>query len=437
MDTQRLNTGIRTLLVIVALALGACGSAPPRAPESPLVPRLVDSGEPEPIVATITDLLNYGQRTTPRGWVDVRRHTLPNGLSIAMLPLFVDWEMSQLEGENPYVIVRNVTVRGNPIEGRVLLATVRVPMDALRSVEWCNIVARNSNNNDTVSGHGQTRFIFDPDRRPVVLDEEGNPDETSPYMDDMILSWEAWRPPLVHYNIAQGLDPEAYTLSLPAYSGSQRMLMDALRNQPWECYPLALPETPDAMMHLLITNLAMGDSFARRVIQSLVADGQVAVPDEEALSLMFTEEKLEQIRNVYSLSRLPEDPLIDLMGQADLSYQLLERSCITQSLTALQLSLVRTHRNNGLGEPPTLQIVPEKLPPWIEELGTASTGEMLYRAPGLLLFIARNNQVLPGNAYRILEDAGLLRRDEEGEPVVYYYHVESNTPYGELRNNMM
>jgi hypothetical protein len=116
---------------------------------------------------------------------------------------------------------------------------------------------------------------------------------------------------------------------------------------------------------------------------------------------------------------------------------LLRRSCVTQSLAAVQLALIRTHAKHGLGPPPELEIVPEDLPEWVDALATADTGTLLMRLPGALVFVARNGQVVPGNAHRILDAAGLLERDANGAPVAFYYHVESMTPYGQLRDNMM
>jgi hypothetical protein len=83
-----------------------------------------------------------------------------------------------------------------------------------------------------------------------------------------------------------------------------------------------------------------------------------------------------------------------------------------------------------------MQLVPDGLPPWIQDLVTADRGTLLAHIPGALLFVARNQEVLPINAYRILEDAGLLVPGEGG-PVVYYYDKTSGTPYGDVRDNMM
>jgi hypothetical protein len=46
----------------------------------------------------------------------------------------------------------------------------------------------------------------------------------------------------------------------------------------------------------------------------------------------------------------------DDAGHADLACQLLERSCITQSLTAVQWALQRLHRKHEQGSAPRLEI---------------------------------------------------------------------------------
>jgi hypothetical protein len=87
-----------------------------------------------------------------------------------------------------------------------------------------------------------------------------------------------------------------------------------------------------------------------------------------------------------------------------------------------------------------MELVPSGLPPWIQDLVTADHATLLAHVPGALLFVARNRQVLPIQAYRILEDAGLLlpnpSPDADG-PLVYYYDKSSGMPYGSIKDNMM
>ena len=58
------------------------------------------------------------------------------------------------------------------------------------------------------------------------------------------------------------------------------------------------------------------------------------------------------------------------------------------------------------------------------------------RAPATAYWIARNQDVQPGNVYRILQDAGMLQSSGDGV-VRYYYRVDRQTPYGSLRDNIL
>ncbi len=397
----------------------------------PVVERLRDI-EPGLRLSTDAQLLDWGRATTPVTVVDMARDALQNQLAIGMAPLLVNWQRSTLEGQDPAVLVRNVLVASNPITGKHVLGTARVPIDGLRSVEWCLSPSR-INGRDTDMAHAQLRFLFAPENLPVALDAEGSPLAGVGEFDDLILSWEAWRPPQTPWNPQAGLDPQSYALSVRAYTGEQRFLADALRGNPWVCYPLALPEVPGAQRDVLMTSLLMGDAMARRIVEAMAEDGLVDVTRLDALD----DQSVAQVEAVFSSAALPEDPLSALMGEADLSYHLLLRSCVTQSLVAVQLALMRTYQEHGLGEPPQLAVVPGELPPWVGDLAQADLNKALTYVPGAMLFVARNQRVLPSRAYEILEDAGLLRYDGRGQIVSYYYHHQATTPYGSLKENLM
>ncbi|MDJ0941122.1 MAG: hypothetical protein QNJ00_15285 [Woeseiaceae bacterium] len=402
---------------------------------APLVERLAAIGDRGLDYRTVADIINFGRVRTPMYTVNVPQDALPNSLAIAMAPFFVDWESK--EGDDDSLLVRNVNIAGNPVAGTALLATVRVPIDGVTGVEWCVTPDANSGRIGSMMAHAQLRFVFAQDRLPEVLDLDGETYALMPTFDDLVLSWEAWRPPRTRWNAVEGIKPDVYALTSRAYSGEFRWLGDALRGNPWQCYPLALPETEDATRSVLLTALLVGDALARRMIESMTLDDNLALPEEalaewEALS----DEERAKVRAVLSSEGLPNDPVADLMGQASLSYQLLERSCITQSLGVVQLALLRIYHDNDLGEAPEMRIVPEDLPSWVEDLATAGTGKMIGYVPGALLYVARNQQIIPTEAYRILQDAGLLKI-ENGAPVYYYYQHKGNTPYGEFRENMM
>ena len=426
---------IAGVVVVAAAWYFLSGPADPGVRLAPLVARLSAARSETPRVVTAKDLLEWGRSATPVAVIKTATDELPNGLALTMFPYIVDWDGSDLTSNDPIVLVRNVSVGGNPIQGENILATVSVPLNGLEELQWCLTQTRNAGNKDTFMGHSQLRFLFHPDQHPVVLNEDGETQRFIPDLDDIVLSWEAWRPPLAQYDPLGGLDPETYALTARAYSGVQRFLIDALSNNPWVCYPVVLPETEEAVRDVFLTGLLMGDALARRMVAAMVDDGDLVVPDIDELT-DFSEDDLDQVRAIFSNSRLPDDPLADLMGEADLSYHLLLRSCITQSLAAIQLGLIRTHDRHDLGPPPRMNIVPGNLPGWIDDLATASRSTLITRLPGALLYVARNQQILPSAAFRVLDEAGLLFQ-EDGAPVSYYYHVESTTPYGELRDNLM
>jgi hypothetical protein len=232
-----------------------------------------------------------------------------------------------------------------------------------------------------------------------------------------------------------GLDPESYALTLRVYTGAKRFLDDAVRNNPWNCYPLNLPGEREGAVELLYTGLLMGDALARRMIREMAEAGEVQVTD--AMLEGMTPTDVARARQVFSESSLPEDPLVALVGGADLSYQLIRRSCVTHSLYTVQIGLDRIYRKLDLGEPPELEVLPDDLPEWVDELAHAERGDLLALLPGALLYVARNGKVLPSNAHRILAEAGLIALDQDGQLIRYYYHRGQMTPWGPIRDNMM
>jgi len=404
---------------------------------APLVSRLAQDYPGEPRTVDAEELLGWAEQATPLARINTATDRLPNGLAMSMLPFMVDWEHSRVDGDAPFLLMRNVNAGGNPVIGENLLATLRVPLDGLSALEWCLTPTRNKRGKDTFMGHAMLRFLFAKDRRPVILARDGEPLRGALPPDDLMLSWEAWRAPMTRYDGLKGLDPDTYTLSARAYTGAQRFLADIVRGNPWRCYPVRLPDVDDALQLTLLTAALSGDAFARRTIGKLVAEGVVRADG----LVQPTPEQLQRAEAVFATSGLPKDPLSNLLKTADLSYQLLERSCITESLAMIQLALIRIHKEHDLGPPPQLELVPNGLPSWIQELVTADHDTLLAHIPGALLFVARNRQVLPTEAYRILDDAGLLLpAGMEGaaqRPLMYYYDKASGTPYGAIRDNLM
>jgi hypothetical protein len=436
---------LKTLVMLVgAMVVGAAlwdwlGPKPP-APTAPLIPSRATAPAPPRAAVSTETILRWGLDDAPIAVANMATDALPNGLALAMLSIVVDWERSRLEVESPYVLLRHVRIGGNPVTGRNVLGTVRVPLDGFEDVQWCLTPNRSAGGRDTVSmGHAMLRFLFSDDDRATVeglADMEGAAG-IAPRIDDLLLSWEAWRPPQTPYDPVASLDANTYSLTVRGYTGAQRFLDDAVRGNPWVCYPLALPETDDAHRAVFLVAVAMGDSLLRRVLHSMAEDGTLDRSAIERLVAELDEARLARLQAVYAPNEVTGDPMAALLGQADLSYQLLERSCITQSLTAVQWALQRLHRKHELGPAPRLEIVPDGLPPWINDLAHAPPAEMAARLPGALWYIARNQRVLPGKAWQILQEAGLLKEQRNGGVLSYYYDPRDQTPYGAIEINLM
>ncbi len=436
---------VKTLVMLIgAMVVGAALwdwlGPPPPALTAPVVPGRATKATAPPAPVSAQAILRWGANGAPVAVADMATDALPNGLALAMVSILVDWAGSRLEGDAPYVLVRNVRIGGNPVTGRNVLGTVRVPLDGFADVHWCLTPTRSPKGRDTVSmGHAMLRFVFDDSRLATVegLADVNGAAGLAPYIDDLLLSWEAWRPPQTAYDPVASLDPGTYSLTVRGYTGAQRFLDDAVRGNPWVCYPLALPETDDAYRTLFLVSAAMGDSLLRRVFYAMVEDGTLERSTIERLAADLDAAELARLNSTFSPEGVPEDPMAALLGQAELSYQLLERSCITQSLTAVQWALQRLHRRHDLGPAPTLDIVPDGMPPWMNDLAHATPGGMVAKLPGALWFVARNQSVLPGRSWQILQKAGLLRKGRDGSALHYYYDPKEQTPYGAIEINLM
>ena len=411
---------------------------PTPAPEARLAPAVAALNAPaggQPRIADAAKLLDWAGSTSPLALVHTVTDQLPNGLALSMVPFLVDWDASTLDGSAPFVLVRNVNAGGNPIAGDNLLATAKVPLDGVDQLQWCLTPTRKPNGKDSFMGHAMLRFVFTPSKRPQVLDQQGAPLTRARPIDDLMLSWEAWRPPLTRYDGLKGLDPASYALTARAYSGRQRFLTDVVRGNPWKCWPIRLPAFDDAVAEALVTALLIGDAQARHFLQTMVDDGSLQLQDADALK-KIPEPELERAAAVFSVANLPKDPLTALVGKTALSYQLLERSCITESLTVVQLALQRIHARYDLGPAPRMAIVPTSLPKWLNDLATADTGTLLSHIPGALVYVALNPHVIPSRSYEILSNADLLVPGPDG-PLMYYYDKSTGTPYGDISDNLM
>jgi hypothetical protein len=172
---------------------------------APLVPRLAQDYPGEPRTADAEELLGWTEQATPLPRINTATDRLTNGLAMSMLALMADWEHSRVNGEAPFLLMRNVNAGGRSIIGESPLATLRVSLEVLNALEWCPTRTRDKRDKDTLIGHATLRFLFAKDQRPVTLARDGKPLSVALPTDDLMLSWEAWRAPMTSYDRLQGL----------------------------------------------------------------------------------------------------------------------------------------------------------------------------------------------------------------------------------------
>lgn len=362
---------------------------------------------------------------------------LPSGLAAAMVPAVVDWQRSPLNDEaDDHFLVRNVNVGGNPVDGRQVLATVKVPRRGVTGAEWVLVHARLLGK-EGPAGHGQLRLKFDSDSRPRVLNREGGPMWPDPCLDDLVFSFEAWRSPGSSFQPLAGLDPSTYALTLRCYAGGQRFLEDGVNNRGWIVYPLDFAERKGALDELLYTALVTGDSLARHTICHLLNQPDVHLKLEQSDYPGIDDSQIDKLRPLLDRDHIPEDPIAGLTG-GEISYHLLQRSCITMGLTIVDNCLHRVHHQHPeYGEYESLRVAPKRIPGWLSELAHADRRGTLLRLPGAMHWLAVNQTVLPDKSYQVLERAGLLQRRPDGQLERRSYALGGDTPYGRLSDNLM
>jgi hypothetical protein len=377
---------------------------------------------------TPAQMLEWTRSDTPLIRVEAAHDELPGGLSMAMAPIIVKWRASSPGfGPDDFYLVSNVNVASNPIGGAGYLATLKVPADGVESVEFVMVLSKVAKR-ETNAGHGMLRFIFKKDRRPIVLGSDGQPLSKDAIVNDLVISWEAWRPPVAGFDALAGLDPETYALTARGFIGSVRCLTDSILDRPWICYPLALPDVPDAEAELLYVSLLMGDAVARQtvgtIVEKQIEEGRNVPGDYPDPELAEWEELKEERARI----KTPPSPIQDLLD-GKFRYHLLERSCITMALTSVDWANVRLHERGELGEPKRIRVSPDTMPGFLDRLAHGGRTTALLRAPALLHWIMTNQTVIPGNAHKLLDEAGLLQR-KGGQPVKAHYDNRNESPYG-------
>ena len=381
------------------------------------------------------EVLEWRNANSPAIRVKTDRDALPGGLALAMAPVVVRWQDSPGGfGPDDYYVLANVNVSSNPVSGTTVLGGLKVYADSVESVEFVMVISKVVGR-ETAGGHGMLRFIFREDRRPVLLDQEGRPVSRNPVVDDIVLSWEAWRPPVASWNPVASLDPETYALTPRCLVGSVRCLSDSVLDRPWHCYPIQLPDVEHSYNELLYVSLTLADAVARQTIIDILdehigkgADGSDSNPDPEL-------EEWKKLNELYKQAKIPENPIKDILD-GKIRYHLLERSCITMALQSVDWANHRIHSRAGLVEPRSVRVAPGSLPSFMAKLASGKRSAILLRAPAALHWLMTNQTVIPSKAHELLDEVGLLKR-VDGKIQESHFDNRRNTPYGLVSDHLI
>ncbi len=359
--------------------------------------------------------------------VRTTRDVLPGGYSAAMTPLLVDWNKSDISpgGE---ILLLNINHGGNPVSGITELRSAVIRPDKIIKVQFIMVPL----GGPEAIAHSMIRFIFEDGGAEFSGGNSGvagRPEK----LEDLMISWEAWRAPGVDYRMMKGMDPEMYELSCRTYSGPQRFLEDALMNRDWNMYELKLPGGKDGYIELLNVALALGDGASRHSIVWMIEDAEKKWQDdgiEPDPEQSAAESVWRALKERAGASSAPDDdPRADMKGRT--GYQSLIRSCATMALYSVDLTVARLIEAGypADGARPTRK--PEMIdePAWMVELGSADIAGILKRTPKALAYALANPTVIPGNIPKALEDAGLLVMDN-GKPWNKRYSMQGDTPWG-------
>jgi hypothetical protein len=381
---------------------------------------------PRPRTVDVRDVVAYSEMAATTLRVRSTQDVLPGGYSAAMAPVLVDWDRSDLvAGE---MVVRNINDGGNPVSGVTVLRSARIRLDKIKTAEFIMVPLGGP---DAIS-HGQLRFIFEPGGAEFIgraEDAVGEPD----VLGDLVLSWEAWRPPGVDYDAMKGMDHRSYELTARGYSGPQRFLEDELNERGWNVFTLRLPGGREGLIELLKVSLALADGAARhsigRMLQEAEHDWTSHGPDSHREGGDAAAQWQALAEKASSVGAPDTDPRIDMAEST--SYQSLLRSCATMALYSIDVAVVRLieagvpHEGMSPTQNPEIRDEPE----WMAELAEADIAGIFARAPKAIQFVRANPTSIPGKIPGALDEAGLLVR-ENGTPVKRHYSLKAETPWG-------
>jgi hypothetical protein len=386
-----------------------------------------DISLPPPETLDARDVAAFIETEATTFRIRTTQDVLPGGYSAAMTPLLVDWEKSDVSpgGE---ILLLNINHGGNPVSGVTELRSAVIRPDKIIKAQFIMVPLGGP---EAIS-HGQVRFIFEEGGAEFSGGDRGVAGKQE-VLEDLIVSWEAWRAPGVDYKMMKGMDPETYELSCRAYSGPQRFLEDALMNRDWNMYELDLPGGRESYRELLLVALALGDGASRHSIVWMIEEAERKWRDEglgsdpEQSAAVGVWKALKE--RAGSSSPPVDDPRADMTGKT--GYQSLIRSCATMALYIVDLTVARLIEAGypHEGKRPTKR--PEMIdePEWMVELGSADIAGILMRTPKALAYARSTPTIIPGNIPKALEDAGLLVM-ENGKPWYKRYSMQGDTPWG-------
>ncbi|MBL0714778.1 MAG: hypothetical protein JJV98_13875 [Desulfosarcina sp.] len=359
------------------------------------------------------------------------RDVLPGGYMMAMAPVLVDWKASRIQGDDPFVILRNVNYGGNPIERTTVLQSVHVPLAGIRFAEFILVPPRHMGIHAPVQ-HAQLRFVFQPEHHPTLLSLAGTRTGTDSRFPDLVLSWESWSPPHVHYNFVKGMDSSAYRLSLRAYAGPQRFLEEVLHERGWYAFRLSLPGGDAGLIELLKVILALGDGAGRHTLSRMMEEGEEdwlehAPPD---MADPPTRRLWQLLKDHIRQSKDYGDPLLQFSSEEE-TYNTMVHSCATLARYTI---LVAAHRlvNRGHTDGLNLDHLPEAVlgqpEAWMREAAHAKLGGIFMRGPLAMTYAMRHPETLPEKIPGLLAKAGLIER-RDGKPWKVHYTHRGTRPY--------
>lgn len=357
------------------------------------------------------------------------RDVVPGGFLAALAPVRIDWKTSDPLGEDPFVTLRNVNHGGNPIEKTTVLHQVKVPFSGIAFVEFI-LVPSTRGGLHALAHHAQLRFVFKPEKRPVLMGLTDSLGGSASHIPDLVLSWETWHASTVRYSGFKGMDPSSFKLSLRVYAGPQRFLEDTLRGRDWFAYRLRMPGDSRGCAELLKVVLALGDGVACDTIATLLDEGEEvflrqAPPDPETSTAEW-----QQLRELVMNNKKYDDSYLNLRPGQE-GYQTLVRSCATLArytiLTAAK-RLVHQGFTEGVMPDALPQPLMGKSTEWMKNIAHANWRGLFIRAPLALAYVIRHPESIPDRIPNELAAAGLMEKREGKAWVVRYSH-QGKQPY--------